>query len=838
MKLFPPYTTTVTATDVSGNSRECVLHFAVVDTEGPVLSCPTYSNNMILSVSKFSWSVFTDRASNSAQLYWSAANATDNSGTVVFVTSNYNPGDVFPASNVSHQITYTAIDKDNNVGNCSFYITVEDLESPSVECRSHLHSKSNFLTWNITLSDNVGVVHWMANDSRVVPSNSTLNNTYITLQQNGTFSVGTSFIEYVVRDMSGNVEECLLAITVEDLERPSIICPSNFSNYYDYVFGFHRLVADYGQSYATVTWPSPEVNDNSQEPITWESFPYKSGDKFPLRRFPPYTVQFTATDLTGNNRSCYVYFTIIDVEPPIITCPTNITNYHDTYFGIVRAATDPGSSTSSVTWDYPTVSDNSQGVVNVKSSYQSGNSFAPKLYPPYEVEFTAEDESGNKNSCKLYFLVTGTVNEQTIKSDVSVASSTMPNGIYTAEDTNNSISTLVSTPSILSRISLSTSLSLSSSTSLTLSSSSSSSSLSPLSSSPLATPSQYFSLPSSSSLMSFSSSSPPPPSSVPSSLSSSSLLTTQTPSTLPSTLLSSQIVTDEVVNTLHRTNSITEDDDVKHQTLINDQENTVHQTTDQQLTNFFQSTDPQPTEFTDRQLLNQHTTEKQFISRQYTFYTDKVSVNQQPSVDPETINTFSTDPQYSTKQQSIEQTIYSPSQNTLLNNLSTEETVINQRFTSSSINYKVSSSKNENSEHTLYELNSTVANELSVSDNLYRMSEDILNKSATSSSRTSRIADEAKLKNTKKNGIDGVTMVVICLSLIGGLLIFISVIIIIKKKILDKSAPSLHYSDANVFDSDRTSINICDLELLNKEPRTRDGFSNCAYISDVKDSQL
>ncbi|XP_033121459.1 hyalin-like isoform X2 [Anneissia japonica] len=560
MKLFPPYTTTVTATDVSGNSRECVLHFAVVDTEGPVLSCPTYSNNMILSVSKFSWSVFTDRASNSAQLYWSAANATDNSGTVVFVTSNYNPGDVFPASNVSHQITYTAIDKDNNVGNCSFYITVEDLESPSVECRSHLHSKSNFLTWNITLSDNVGVVHWMANDSRVVPSNSTLNNTYITLQQNGTFSVGTSFIEYVVRDMSGNVEECLLAITVEDLERPSIICPSNFSNYYDYVFGFHRLVADYGQSYATVTWPSPEVNDNSQEPITWESFPYKSGDKFPLRRFPPYTVQFTATDLTGNNRSCYVYFTIIDVEPPIITCPTNITNYHDTYFGIVRAATDPGSSTSSVTWDYPTVSDNSQGVVNVKSSYQSGNSFAPKLYPPYEVEFTAEDESGNKNSCKLYFLVTGTVNEQTIKSDVSVASSTMPNGIYTAEDTNN--------------------------------------------------------------------------------------------------------------------------------------------------------------------------------------------------------------------------------------------------------------------------------------NNLYRMSEDILNKSATSSSRTSRIADEAKLKNTKKNGIDGVTMVVICLSLIGGLLIFISVIIIIKKKILDKSAPSLHYSDANVFDSDRTSINICDLELLNKEPRTRDGFSNCAYISDVKDSQL
>ncbi|XP_033121462.1 hyalin-like [Anneissia japonica] len=406
MKYFPPYTTTITATDVSGNSRKCVLHFAVVDTEGPVVSCPTYSNNMISNVSTSSWSVFTDRASSSARLYWSPANATDNSGTVVSVTSNYNPGDVFPASIVSHQITYTAIDKHNNMGNCSFFITVEDLECPSVECPSQLYSKSPFLIWNITLSDNTGVLHWMANDSRVVPSNSTLNHTDITLAQNGTFSAGTSFIEYVVRDMSGNIGECLLAITVEDLEKPSIICPSNFSNYYDYVFGFHRLVADYNRSYATVTWPSPEVNDNSQEPVTWESFPYKSGDKFPIRQFPPYTVQFTATDQSGNNISCYVYFTIVDIEPPIITCPTNITNYHDTYFGIVRAAIDSGSKTSTVTWDYPTMSDNSEGHVKMTSTYQSGESFAPRLYPPYEVEFTAEDESGNKNTCKLYFLVT------------------------------------------------------------------------------------------------------------------------------------------------------------------------------------------------------------------------------------------------------------------------------------------------------------------------------------------------------------------------------------------------------------------------------------------------
>ncbi|XP_033121448.1 hyalin-like [Anneissia japonica] len=991
MKLFPPYTTTITATDRSGNSRECVLHFAVVDTEGPVVTCPTYSNNMISSSSKSSWRVLTDPGSSSARLYWYPANATDNSGTVVSVTSNYNPGDEFLASNVSHQITYTAIDEDNNVGNCSFFITVEDMESPSVECPSHLHSESVFLSWNITISDNVGVFHWMANDSRVVPSHSTPSDTKITFQQNGTFVIGTSFVEYLVTDISGNTRKCLIVITVEDLKRPSIICPSNFSNYYDYVFGFHRLVADYGRSYATVTWPSPEVNDDSQDPVTWESFPYKSGDKFPIRQFPPYTVQFTATDKSGNNISCYVYFTIVDIEPPIINCPKNITNYHDTFFGIVRAAIDPFSNTSTVTWDHPTVSDNSVRHVKVTSSYQSGESFPPRFYPPYEVEFTAEDESGNKNTCKLYFLVTDKnppeiqcpsfvkadsqtsmnsslvrwqivvsdvepislikvnnsavmpsrlepfkrkvnftatallpagityieyafedsssnaafctfqvevleyvstftspftqiVNKQTVKSDVTTASSTLPNAIYTAylytdEVTDRSTSPLVSPTSLLSQISLSTSLSMTSSSSVyspllsitpsTSSSSSSSSSIfasssssssSPSSSSSssslsssfitassITTPSQYYGLASSSPLLSSLSS--PAPSSLSSSSSSSasssssSLSTTQRSSSLPSTLLSSKSVTDEVVNTLQHTNMITEDANFKHRTQITNQKNTVHQSTDPQLTDVLRPTDPQPTELTDRQSFNQHTTAKPFLSRQYTDHIDKRSRNQHRTVHQETTKQFSTDLTLSTKQQSTDQTIHPQTQNTLLNKLLTAETVSSQRFTSS-VDNTVSSSRNVNSDHTLYKSLSTAANELSISDNLYRMTEDTIYNFTTASSlkiATTRIVIEAKINNTNSNGTDSATLVILCLCLFGGLLFFISLFIIIKKKMIDKSTVNQHYSDANDFDSDRTSVNICDLEPLNKDPsvtRTGDGHSNCAYISDVKDSKL
>ncbi|XP_033126040.1 hyalin-like [Anneissia japonica] len=491
MNGFPPYTTTIRATDESGNSKECQIHFVVVDIESPVVICPSYSNNFVARSSESSWSVFTDGESRSARLYWSPANATDNTGTVVSVYSNHNPGDVFPLSSVAHQITYTAIDGDNNVGNCSFFITVKELENPSVKCPSHLQvytddgSRFAFLSWNITLNDNFAVVHYMSNDSRVVPDYLTLNHTSITLAQNGSFSIGTNLVEYVATDMSGNIGKCLLTITVTDNERPSITCPSSISNYYDHIFAFHRLVADYGRPYATVTWSPPEYYDNSQESVKWESFPYTSGDTFRLQQFPPYNVKFTASDMFGNNRSCDIYFTVIDIEAPNITCPTNITNYYDTYYGIIRAALDPGSSTSTVTWDAPTVSDNSGRHVNVTSSYQSGDSFPPRFYPPYEVEYIAEDESGNKNSCKFYFLVTdydsyvtsnsGTVNEHTITSAVKGVSSTLStvtnmDEYNTDKYKNVTESALESASSLASRISMSSSsssLSSSSSSSLT-----------------------------------------------------------------------------------------------------------------------------------------------------------------------------------------------------------------------------------------------------------------------------------------------------------------------------------------------------------------------------------
>ncbi|XP_033121132.1 hyalin-like isoform X2 [Anneissia japonica] len=406
---FPVGTTSIEykVTDVAGNIGRCVLTITIIDNERPVVNCPSHSSNFASRESNFAWSVSTDRGSKFARLHWPPANATDNSGTVVSVTSNYNPGDVFGVSNAAYQITYTAIDEVGNTGYCSFFITVQDLESPSIKCPSQVDSRSAFVSWEITLSDNVAVVHFFSNDSRVTPTNSLQNQNDITVAQSGTFPIGTSFIEYLVTDLSWNAGKCSMKITVLDTERPSIMCPSNFSNHHDYIFGIHRLVTDYGQSYATVTWCPPEIKNNNDGPVTWDSYPYTSGDKFPLRLFPPYVVKFTASDLFGNSKSCYVYFSIIDIEPPTITCPTNITNYYDTYFGINRAALDPGSSTSTVMWDDPTVFDNSGRVVIVTSTHQSGESFAPRFYPPYEVEYTAEDESGNKNFCKFYFLVSG-----------------------------------------------------------------------------------------------------------------------------------------------------------------------------------------------------------------------------------------------------------------------------------------------------------------------------------------------------------------------------------------------------------------------------------------------
>ncbi len=102
---FPVGTTinTFEATDLAGNTAQCIFNVTVLEATPPTLTaCPA------------------DIISNVPIVFWTPPIAADNCPGVV-LTSNYNPGDTFPLGTTV--VTYTATDASGNSVSCSFNVT-------------------------------------------------------------------------------------------------------------------------------------------------------------------------------------------------------------------------------------------------------------------------------------------------------------------------------------------------------------------------------------------------------------------------------------------------------------------------------------------------------------------------------------------------------------------------------------------------------------------------------------------------------------------------------------------------------------------------------------------
>ena len=184
------------------------------------------------------------------------------------------------------------------------------------------------------------------------------------------FPVGTTRVNCTASDNSGNVGSCGFNVVVVDDQPPTIACP-----------GAVRAVASSGQCSAKVTYTAPTVSDNCAG-ATYSCSP-ASGATFPTGTT---TVACTATDASGNTASCSFAVTVVDTQPPTITCPSNISKNTD--YGVCGAI---------VTWANPSARDNC-GVRSVTCSPASGTLFAVGATA---VNCTATDLSGNTANCSF-----------------------------------------------------------------------------------------------------------------------------------------------------------------------------------------------------------------------------------------------------------------------------------------------------------------------------------------------------------------------------------------------------------------------------------------------------
>src|SRR5438105_12500775 len=116
-------------------------------------------------------------------------------------------------------VTSLATDTSGNTNGCTFTVTINDTEAPSIICSTNIVastdpgqcSRSNVL-YTAAAADNCPGVTLVCTP----PSGSTFNK-------------GTTLVTCLATDSSGNTNGCIFTVTIKDTEAPSIICSTNIA---------------------------------------------------------------------------------------------------------------------------------------------------------------------------------------------------------------------------------------------------------------------------------------------------------------------------------------------------------------------------------------------------------------------------------------------------------------------------------------------------------------------------------------------------------------------------------------------------------------------------------
>src|SRR5439155_15478413 len=255
-------------------------------------------------------------------------------------------------------VACTNTDASGNSAHCSFTITVNDNEPPSVVCPANIvtnlpagQCSDQIVSFDVSATDNCPGV-----TVSCTPTNGSV------------FPKGTNVVTCTATDAVGNTTNCNFSVIVRDTEAPLVTCPANI-----------MTNAAAGQCSQLVSF---EVTVTDNCPGATVSCAPASGSAFPGG---VNTVTCTAIDASGNTNACTFTVTVNDLEPPIITCPANI---------VTNSAPE---ETSQIVTYAPSASDNCPGT-QVSCTPPSGSSFS---LGTVTVNCVATDTAGNTDACNF-----------------------------------------------------------------------------------------------------------------------------------------------------------------------------------------------------------------------------------------------------------------------------------------------------------------------------------------------------------------------------------------------------------------------------------------------------
>jgi gliding motility-associated-like protein len=360
---YPVGTTTFTwfVYDISGNVDTCSMTVTIVDNQPPSITCPA---DII---------TFNDPGICGAFVNVPQPETAGNCGTDLLVNDYTGTDDAsadYPVGTTT--VTWTVSDENGNSISCSHNIIVIDNEPPAIDCPAQV----NVSTGSVDCSADVIVDIPLVNDNCDVDN--VINDYNNTSNASDNYPAGTTVVVWTVTDIYGNTASCTTLVNVVDSIPPQITCPDDISQ-----------SADPGLCEAYVTVPLPEVLENCAIDSVWNDYT-NTGNATAVYPVGETVVFWYVVDMSGNIDSCSMTITVIDDQPPSITCPDDI----------VQPA-DPDECQAWVDVPLPATAGNCENDSVYNDYNNSGD--ASDYYPVgvTTVTWVAYDESGNSQSCQM-----------------------------------------------------------------------------------------------------------------------------------------------------------------------------------------------------------------------------------------------------------------------------------------------------------------------------------------------------------------------------------------------------------------------------------------------------
>ncbi|MFH1120176.1 MAG: Calx-beta domain-containing protein, partial [Bacteroidota bacterium] len=394
-------TITITATDAAGNSNSCNFNGTLVDNINPQISCVgnqtvPASASCTYTHSGTAWNPAGTDNCTVASVVYSLSGATTGTGT------NLNGVTFQPGTTT---VTWIVTDGAGRTSQCSFNVSIEDTEDPTVTCPgnqsvntaagvcTYTHSGT---TWNVTADDNctVASISYVLTGATTATIPSTLNG--------AVFNIGLTTVTVTVADgaTDPNTANCSFTVTVSDNQDPTISCPSNIS-----------VSNDAGNCTASVNVPAIVFGDNcSGSSIAWSSTDattLSGNGQIGTQTFNIGTTTITviATDAANRTAQCSFTVTVSDTENPTIGCPSDISADNGT--GLCTASVVIPSITFDDNCAGESISWSTAGVTSLSGNGQPGTQTFNVGVTTITV--TVTDAANNTASCS--FSVTITDNE-------------------------------------------------------------------------------------------------------------------------------------------------------------------------------------------------------------------------------------------------------------------------------------------------------------------------------------------------------------------------------------------------------------------------------------------